>query len=179
MTQMARAANWTSAARGLHWLVALLLVAVWGAIELHHIPPKGTPWHDHWKTIHFSLGLTVLLLMILRLYWRSRHPAPAPLGNRLQSVFARLVQGLLYIVVLTMPLLGFSLRQFAGKPIDFYGLVELPQLVAPNKDIAHSIAFLHKDLLWYVLLALVALHLLGVLWHHFINRDNTLKRMIR
>lgn len=170
--------TWTKTAKGLHWLIALLLVATWAAVELHEIPAKGDPWHDRWKMIHFSLGLTVLVLMIVRLYWRSRHQAPARQGQPWQRKLSLLTHGLLYLVVLAMPLLGVAMRQFAGRAVEVYGLFVLPQWVTPDKALAKQIAFFHRDVIWYLLLALVILHTVGGLWHHFINRDNTLRRML-
>lgn len=174
---MAKASGWTGAAKGLHWLVALLLVAVWGAVELHGLFAKGDPWHQRWMVVHFSLGLTVLLLVILWLYWRSRHPRPATIGSPWQKALSSVVHFLLYITVLAMPILGFLLRQFSGQPVVFYGW-NLPQLVTPDKAIAKEIAFFHTEVVWYVLLGLAAVHILGALWHHFVDRDDTLKRML-
>ena len=174
---MATASGWTGIAKGLHWLVALLLVAVWGAVELHEVPAKGSPWQNRWMVIHFSLGLTVLLLMILWLYWRSRHPRPATIGSPWQKRLSGLVHFLLYITVIAMPMLGFMMRQFAGKPVDFYGLT-LPQLVTPDKAIAKDLELFHTEIFWYLLLGLAAVHILGALWHHFVDHDDTLKRML-
>lgn len=175
---MATISRWTGTAKGLHWLVALLILAVWAAVECHNLASKGSVWQERWIMLHFSIGLTILAAMILRLYWRARHPAPADIGNPWQRKLSKLTHVLLYFVVLAMPLLGFFLRQLSGKPIDFYGLYQLPQLVTPDKALAKQVAFFHEDVFWYLLLSLVAVHVAGGLWHHFIDRDNTLRRML-
>ncbi|MDX1802598.1 MAG: cytochrome b [Alcanivorax sp.] len=172
------ATGWHPLSKGLHWLIALLLVAVWGSIELHEFYSKGDPMREWWKMLHFSLGLTVLMLMLIRFYWRATHPRPAPLGAPWQQRLSGLIHGLLYLVVIGMPLGGFSVRQFAGKPIEVYGLFTVPQLTPVNHDLAEAIEFLHTEVFWYLLLGLLGLHVAGGLWHHFVDRDSTLKRML-
>ncbi len=171
-------ANWHALHKGLHWLVVLLLVMVWGAVELHEFYEKGDPMREWWKMLHFSLGLTTLVVVLVRLYARALYPRPAPIGAAWQHQLSRLVHISLYAVLLAMPLGGFAMRQFAGKTIDIFGIVSVPQLTAIHTDLAKQIAFLHKEVLWTVLLTLIALHVAGALWHHVIDRDATLKRML-
>lgn len=170
--------RWLPLSKGLHWLVALLLVAVWGAVELHEVYAKGDPMREWWKMVHFSLGLTMLLLVIFRLYWRARQGRPEVIGTRWQRWLSATVHGALYGLLLAMPVSGFVMRQFSGKAIEIYGLVTVPQLTAVNIDVAKQIAFFHKELLWNALLALVVAHVVGALWHHFVDRDATLRRML-
>ncbi|WP_323774774.1 cytochrome b [Alcanivorax sp.] len=171
-------ASWHPLHKGLHWLVALLLVMVWGAVELHEFYEKGDPMREWWKMLHFSLGLTTLLVMLVRLYGRALYPRPAPIGAVWQHRLSRLVHALLYMVILAMPVSGFAMRQFAGKTIDIFAVLSLPQLATVNMDLAKQIAFVHKEVLWTMLLTLVAIHIAGALWHHFIDTDATLKRML-
>ena len=72
--------NWHGLHKGLHWLVVLLLVMVWGAVELHEFYAKGDPMREWWKMLHFSLGLTILVVVLVRLYARTLYPRPAPVG---------------------------------------------------------------------------------------------------
>jgi cytochrome b561 len=170
--------NWHGLHKGLHWLVVLLLVMVWGAVELHEFYAKGDPMREWWKMLHFSLGLTILVVVLVRLYARTLYPRPAPVGAAWQRHLSRLVHVLLYSVLLAMPLGGFAMRQFAGKTIEIFGMFSVPQLTEINTDLAKQIAFIHKEVLWTVLLVLIALHVAGALWHHFIDGDATLKRML-
>ena len=82
------------------------------------------------------------------------------------------------MVILAMPVSGFAMRQFAGKTIDIFAVLSVPQLATIDMDLAKQIAFVHKEVLWTMLLTLVAIHIAGALWHHFINRDTTLQRML-
>ena len=119
--------NWHGLHKGLHWLV-LLLVMVWGAVELHEFYAKGDPMREWWKMLHFSLGLTILVVVLVRLYARTLYPRPAPVGAAWQRQLSRLVHVLLYSVLLAMPLGGFAMRQFAGKTIEIFGMFSVPQL---------------------------------------------------
>ena len=173
-----RPTSWHALHKGLHWLVVLLLVMVWGAVELHEFYEKSDPMREWWKMLHFSLGLTTLAIILIRLYGRALYPRPAPIGAAWQHHLSRLVHGLLYGALLAMPLSGFAMRQFAGKTIEIFGVFNVPQLAVVNTDLAKQIAFIHKEVLWTTLLTLIAIHVAGALWHHFIDRDATLKRML-
>ena len=91
--------NWHGLHKGLHWLVVLLLVMVWGAVELHEFYAKGDPMREWWKMLHFSLGLTILVVVLVRLYARTLYPRPAPVGAAWQRQLSRLVHVLLYSVL--------------------------------------------------------------------------------
>lgn len=162
----------------LHWFTLILLVAVYSFIELRELFPKGTEPRELMKTIHYMLGLTVLLTVVVRLYFRISSHAPA-IRPAPHWLLHRVVQGshlLLYAFMLGMPIAGWLMLSAAGKPVPFYGL-ELPPLLAENKDLADSIKATHKTI-GNVGYALIALHALAALYHHHIRRDNTLLRML-
>ncbi|MCX2796040.1 cytochrome b, partial [Microbulbifer thermotolerans] len=64
--------GWHPVTKGLHWLFVILLLCVWGAVELHEFYDREDPMRGWLVRLHFSLGITVLLLLVLRLYWRAR-----------------------------------------------------------------------------------------------------------
>lgn len=171
----ARYSRWTIA---LHWLMLLLLAAVYACIELREVFPRGSADRELLKTCHFSLGLAVLLLMGPRLADRLRAPAPpiTPAPPRWQNVLAKSVHGLLYLFLLGMPLGGWLVLSAAGKPVPLFGL-ELPPLVGPDRALAHAIEDLHKSVgvagYW-----LIGLHAAAALFHHHVVRDDTLRRML-
>lgn len=170
--------KWNPVSRGLHWLVALLILSAWGAVELHEFYEKGDPMREWWEALHFSIGLTILLLVVFRLYWRVTHPRPDLFGGRWQRKLSLAVEGLLYVAILALPLSGLAMRQLAGKETEFFGLFNLPRFLAENKEMAEKLAFGHQEVLWNGLLALLILHVTGALWHHFGKRDDTLKQML-
>lgn len=170
--------RYPAASIALHWLMLVLLACVYAAIELHDEFPDGSPTYERLETLHFMLGLTVLLLVVLRLALRARYTAPpiSPAPPVWQRRLSRAVHALLYALMLGMPLGGWLMLSAAGKPIPFFGL-ELPPLVAPDRDLARLIHDIHETVgiagYW-----LIGLHALAALVHHYVVRDDTLRRML-
>lgn len=162
---------------GLHWFMLLLLVAVYTTIELRGIFPKGTAERNAMKLWHFMLGLSVFALVLLRLVARMRGAAPAitPTPPKWQTGLAHAMHAALYLLMLAMPLLGWLILSAEGKPIPFFGL-ELPALIGANEELAKQIQEIHETIgtLGYLL---IGAHALAGLYHHYIVRDNTLRRM--
>ncbi|MDD4880848.1 MAG: cytochrome b [Gallionellaceae bacterium] len=163
---------------GLHWLMLLLIVAVYASMELHEFFPKGSDPREALKTWHFMLGLSVLALASLRLAVNATAPAPRvePAMPMKQQMIAKLMHAALYVLMLGMPVAGWLLLSAAGKPIPFFGL-QLPALMGENKDLAAVIKEVHETVgnLGYFL---IGLHAAAALYHHYIVRDNTLLRML-
>ncbi len=162
----------------LHWFTLLLLAGVYGFIEARELFEKGTEIRELMKAMHYMLGLTVLLTVVLRLFFRLRSQVPAiePVPHWLMHGSAQLVHLLLYVLMIGMPIAGWLMLSAAGKPIPFYGL-ELPALIAENKDLADTVKETHKTIgnLGYFL---IAIHALAGVYHHHVRRDNTLLRML-
>jgi cytochrome b561 len=164
---------------GLHWIMLGLLIAMYACIELRVLYPKGSDPREALKAWHFTLGLVVMLMAGIRLANRvtagSRPPIVPPLG-RWQSALSTLMHRTLYALMIGMPLLGWLSLSLAGKPIPFFGF-ELPALVGPDKELAKELKELHEAIgqasYW-----LIGTHAGAALFHHFIQRDNTLVRML-
>lgn len=163
-----------------HWFMALLMVAVFASIELRVLYAKGTEMRDFMKALHFMLGLSVLLMVVLRLAarWASPKPVEAAPANALQTWSQRLAAVghlALYGFMLLMPLAGWLALSAAGKPIPFFGL-ELPALMGPNKTFAHDIKELHEAVgeagYW-----LIGIHVAAALGHHYVLKDGLMSRM--
>ena len=161
-----------------HWLTLVLLVAVYALIELRGIYPKGTTGHDAMKTWHFMLGLTVLVVVAVRLVLRLmyREPPITPPLPALHMLPARTMYAALYAFLIVMPILGWLTLSAKGRVIPFFGL-ELPALMGPDKGWADSLEDLHETIgtIGYYL---VGLHAATALYHHYFRRDNTLRRML-
>jgi len=162
----------------MHWLMFLLLVAVYACIELRELYPKGSDMRNDLKTWHFMLGLTVFALVWLRLALRlfQLTPAITPQPAPWQNVLAKLVHLALYVFMIGMPVLGWLILSGEGKTIPFYGM-ELPALIAKNKELAENVEDIHKTIA-EVGYYLVGLHTLAALYHHYLVKDNTLRRML-
>ncbi len=161
----------------LHWFMLLLLAATYACIELRELFPRGSDPRELIKTWHFMLGLSVFLLVWVRLLARWRHPAPPiiPTPSRWQQRLAAAMHMALYGLMLGMPIGGWLILSAEGKPVPFFGLT-LPPLMGPDADTAELIEELHETFgvigYW-----LIGLHAAAGLVHHYLLRDNTLERM--
>ena len=118
----------------MHWLMALLIAAVFALIELREIFPKGSVPRETMKSLHFSLGLAVLALVVLRLVVRvsTRTPPIEPRPAAWQTLMAHGAHLALYGLMLAMPILGWLLLSAEGKDVAFFGL-SLPPLTITDK----------------------------------------------
>jgi len=170
-------ARYTPVARTFHWVTAALVLpmAALGFVLLD-LPAGRT--QDLAFDLHRSTGVLLFVLTALRLAWRLGHPPP-PLPADVptpQRRAAGLVHALLYALLLAMPLVGWWATSAYGATIRVYGLFVLPPLVAKDEALAERAFALHGAL-GIVLLALVAVHVAGALYHRFVRRDDVLRRM--
>lgn len=163
---------------GLHWLMLLLIAGVYACIELKGNFPKGSDTRELLKQWHFMLGLSIFALVWIRLLARLIAPTPRiePTPVAWQAFAAKVMHAALYALMIGTPLLGWLILSSAGKPIPFFGL-ELPALVGKNPDLAKTVKEWHE---WAGSAGywLIGLHAAAGLYHHYINRDNTLTRIL-
>ncbi|HCE09956.1 MAG TPA: cytochrome B [Oxalobacteraceae bacterium] len=167
-----------SASVGLHWLMLLLIAAVYAYMEFREIFPKGSALREGMKTWHYMLGLAVLGLVWLRLAVQLAGGTPCikPQSPRWQMLFAGLMKIALYVFMIGTPLLGWMLLSAEAKPIPFFGL-ELPSLMSENKEFAKQLKELHETVS-AVGYFLIGLHAAAAMYHHYVVGDNTLRRML-
>jgi len=162
----------------MHWLMLILLVTVAATMELRGVVPKGDPLREVLRTWHYMLGLSVFALVWLRLLLQ-RGPTPpiVPAPPAWQNAAARLMHVALYTLMIGLPILGWLTLSAKGKPIPFFLGLQLPALIAESKATASWLKELHEAgaTAGYVL---VGLHAAAGLYHHYIQRDNTLARML-
>jgi cytochrome b561 len=162
----------------LHWLVLILFVAVYASIELREFFPKGSEPREAMKAWHFMLGLCVMTIMIPRLWFmfQGRFPVIQPEPPHWQKKPARWMHLTLYGLMVLMPLSGWLLLSAEAKPIPLFGL-QLPALVGESKTVADLMDEFHEIVgrLGYLL---IGLHSCAALIHHYVLRDNALKRML-
>lgn len=162
----------------LHWIMFLLLIAVYSCIELREIYPKGTEPRELLKTWHFILGLSVFILVWVRLLarWLTQTPDLLSAIPRWQHLLAKFMHLSLFLLMICMPIAGWLILSAEGKNIPFFGF-SLPALIAENKPLAETIEEVHETA-GTVGYYLIALHVLAGMFHHYIQRDNTLQRML-
>ena len=180
MSAPARSAlpRYTRTAQALHWLIALLIFGLFPlGLYMHGLPLSVRKLELY--SWHKWFGITVLLLVVVRIAWRLTH-RPPPLPNsipRWQQAAAELMHELLYVLILFIPLSGWALSSASGIPVVWWGVLPLPSLLPANKDAAHLLALVHTTLN-YTLAALVVAHVAAALKHQFIDRDGVLSRML-
>ncbi|MBS0342678.1 MAG: cytochrome b, partial [Proteobacteria bacterium] len=170
--------HWSVLAKWLHWVVALLiavqLVVGWMAATWRLSPTKLElfVWHK-------STGLLVLLLVVVRLAWRLTHTAPALPADmpRWERRAAAASHFLLYAAMLALPLSGWVVNSASGVPFSIYWLVPLPAIAPVDRHVTDVASAVHL-VLGILLIALVAIHVVAALRHHFIKRDDVLVRML-
>lgn len=159
----------------LHWLMLALLAAVYAAILLRENYPRGSEIREAFKAWHFTLGLSVFVLVWLRIV--ARLVSPVPHGpSSWDTRIAMVVHVALYGLMVAMPILGWLALSADGKPVPFFGL-DLPALTGPDKALADQVEEVHETLgtvgYW-----LVGAHAAAALFHHYVLRDGTLRRML-
>jgi cytochrome b561 len=166
-----------SVAQTLHWVVVLLLIGQVAVGKIAHEMPDG---FDKLVLLarHKSVGITILALAALRLAWRlvDRPPAPPPMP-RWQFVASRATHWGLYALLFAMPLTGWMMSSASNYPVSWFGLVQLPDFVAPDRDLKHLMEEIHETLA-KALIALALLHVAAALKHQFVNRDGLIWRML-
>jgi cytochrome b561 len=162
----------------LHWLMLLLIVAVYASIELRELYPRGSELREALKTWHFMLGLGVFVLVWVRLLARFLGPAPAivPRPPRWQMLVAHLTEFAIYVFMIVMPLLGWLILSGESQSVPFFGL-QLPALIGEDKAFAKQLEEVHETI-GNVGYFLIGIHAAAALAHHYIHRDNTLARML-
>ncbi len=170
--------HYTSTAKSLHWLIlALLIVQFAIAVIMPEMRRDTRP--DTLINLHLSFGMLILLVAVVRLAWRATHREPEPEDGvpPWQTLSARIVHWLLYLLLFALPILGWINASWRGFPVVMFGL-ELPKLVATRAPGWRWTGDVHTLLAYYGMLTLVALHVAAVLYHHFVRRDRVLQRML-
>ena len=173
---------YSATARFFHWLIALLIavMAVTGFAMVYRGKDLNI-WDsltNNLYSTHKALGLVILALVILRLFYRLvvGRPADEATITPFQRIASHTVHWSLYVLLIAIPIggwLGVSLFP----ALDVFGLFQIPALTSPNKALSEQVLWVH-GLAAYILLSLVAIHVAAALYHHIIRGDGVLTRML-
>lgn len=159
-----------------HWIMVVLLIGLIGVgLYMEDLPVsfeklKLYGWHK-------QVGLLALFLIILRLLWRLKNITPELTLPVFERIAARTVHWLFYILIVALPVTGWIMSSAAGLSVSFFGLFVMPNLVPANKSTMELFLIIHHWLA-YGLITLIVLHSLAALKHHFIDKDDILRRMV-
>ncbi len=170
--------RWGAVSMLLHWTVVLLVIAQFVIANIAGELPLGMQ-KLAWLARHKSVGITILGIAIIRLAWRLRSPGPA-LPSRLGPVERMLAATThigLYLVLFLMPLSGWLMSSAKGYPVSWFNLVQLPDLIPKNEQAFKILEACH-GILAIALVVFAVLHVAGALKHHFIYKDDVLRRML-
>lgn len=168
--------RYTRTAVWLHWLLAVLLAAQVG-VGWYMLSIEKKPNSAFYFNLHKSVGLIIATLVVLRIFWRLTHPRrELPDGTAgWERVLSPTSQGLLYLVMVLMPITGYIGASYSKHPVAFFGL-PLPAWATPDHDLSEQFFNAHGIIAW-VLVGIVSLHLLGALKHLFVDHDGVFQRM--
>lgn len=173
-------ARYSDRARWLHWVMAVLIILAYALILSRTQFPRGSGLRTFAVQSHFWVGILVLIMTFFRITERRRH-TPPPITPPLEAFLrtaATLSHYLLYAFLLTQPLLGLFtvLIEKGALPVPLTTLL-IPSPFPISERFAESLEDLHK-LLGSIFYYVIGLHVVAALWHHFIRKDNTVKRML-
>ena len=169
--------HYTSTAKLLHWGMAVVIA---GLITLGFVMTDMplSPEKLQYYSWHKWAGVSVFMLVWLRLAWRVAHPTPPPsaeLSPLLKSI-SRIAHGLLYVLMIIIPLSGWLMSSAKGFQTVWFGVLPIPDLLSRDKELGDLLQEVHESLNTMLMLILSG-HVVAAFWHHFVLKDDTLKRM--
>jgi len=162
----------------LHWLVAAVVVGLFALgfwmVDLSYYDE----WYRKGPDLHRSIGLILFAVVVFRLLWRFINTSPRPLANhqRWEVVSAHVAHSLLYVLMFVAMVSGYLITTADGSSISVFGLFDVPSVTGQVKGMEDTAGAVHYWSTW-ALVGLAGIHALGALKHHFIDRDETLRRM--
>ncbi len=162
----------------LHWLTAVLVVALFALAESWDFLRHGSPLRKELHSIHISLGIVLALVMTVRLGWRAtrgRRLPPASAG--LMAFAGKAVHHALYLLLAAQIVLGFLWRWAQAEAFMFFGLFPVQFATVKDRALSHTLGDLHDIAAWSIIV-LAGLHAVAALMHHYILGDGVLKRML-
>ena len=180
MSEPAAGQHYNATAKILHWAVAGLIAAQYALANLAEFAAEAGAQVRQIALLanHKSLGISILALALVRLAWRAAHrPPPLPAAvPRWQAVASKVSHGLLYALLLAMPLSGWLMSSASAYSVSWFNLFQLPDLTAPDPALKEVFEGIHETLAW-LLASVAGVHILAAFKHALIDRDGVLRRM--
>lgn len=170
--------RYTGVSIGLHWLIGLMILVSFG-VGLYMVDLSLSPTKLRLYSWHKWAGVTIFALVFIRCIWRLTHAAPAlPVEMpRWQRIAAEASHYLLYALMIAIPLSGWLMSSAKGFQTVYFGVLPIPDLLDKNKELGETLALVHK-VLNFTMIGIVIVHAAAALKHHFIDKDDILRRML-
>ena len=162
----------------LHWIVAGFAIAlIWTGYEFMLLP-RGAAKGAALAT-HLAVGWVSILLVIARVVWRLANPLPAlASGPTWQRHAARTAHWTLLVLIVGLAVTGYLGVTSGRRPVEVLGLFQAPSLTGPNGSV-HNLSEEIHTWLSHIFVAILAVHILAALKRSFLDKDGTLRRMMR
>jgi cytochrome b561 len=170
--------RYTSTAIALHWLVAAMILAVL-ALGLYMADLKLSPTKLKLYSWHKWAGVTIFMLVVIRVVWRLTHASP-PMPATMTAWQRHTASGahvLLYVLMFVIPLSGWLMSSAKGFQTVYFGVIPLPDLLTKNEALGELLEQVH-GLLNYALIAILIAHAAAALKHHFVDKDDVMRRIL-
>ncbi|MDH5783995.1 MAG: cytochrome b [Chromatiales bacterium] len=180
------ATSYGSLSKLLHWVMAAIIITLIAVgIYMAGLPKETMEQKQYafqFYGLHKSFGVVILVLIFVRLVWIRVSPPPAlpAVFDAKEQKVVKLLQALLYLLMVALPLSGYIMSNAGGYPINFFGLGELPALVGESKKLG-GIAHEAHEIMGFAILALIVLHMAGAIKHRLKDKggeSDILKRML-
>ena len=165
--------KWSVSSRLFHWISAILLLVTWIMMLLYRNFDSSL-----YIGLHKALGVSLLFWMIARVINRifTKAPPPVPMP-KWQLLMSQVSHFVLYGLLIAMPFVGLMMSVYGGRPVDIFGLFEIPVFVTPDRSAARFYNDLHTDIIWPMIIAFTLIHIGAALYHQFVKKDNLISRM--
>ncbi|EOD81146.1 Cytochrome B561 [Grimontia indica] len=174
---MEQPSQYNAVLRAIHWLTALVVIGLF-AVGLWMVDlTYYSTWYKTAPYWHKSIGILLLGLTVFRLVWRTIKGTPQIVGNRLERAGAHAAHHLIYVLLFVIFASGYLISTSDGRAIEVFNWFEVPalgELFPDQSDIAGAIHYYAA----FTLIGLAVLHAAAALKHHYIDKDNTLRKMI-
>lgn len=165
--------KWPASSRVFHWISALLLLGTWLLMLLYSYTDSKV-----YIGLHKAFGISVLFWMIARVINRVFMKAPPSMPMpKWQAIIAHLTHFALYALLIAMPITGLLMSVYGGRPVDMFGLFQIPVFVTPDRGMARFYNDVHANIIWPMIIAFTLAHIGAALYHQFIKKDGLMDRM--
>ena len=170
--------RYSGVAIGLHWLIGLMILISFSA-GLYMVDLSLSPLKLRLYSWHKWAGVTIFMLVLIRCLWRITHAAPTLPADmpRWQRIAADASHFVLYALMIAIPLSGWLMSSAKGFQTVYFGVIPIPDLLQKNKQLGESLTLVHQALN-FTMIGIVILHAAAALKHHFIDKDDILRRML-